>query len=177
MRLFHVSESPGIARFEPRRFSGGVECDAPVVWAIDEDHVVNYLLPRDCPRVTYSVPSPPATRETKRLFLPNGPVRVVAIERAWHGRAETTPLHLYELPSESFRSIDVNAGYYVSSEVVVPVAVTRIDRPADAIRVRGAEFRVLDSLWPLHDEVVATIERFSIIRMRNASPRPPPPLP
>ena len=49
-RLFHVSEDPTIARFEPRPVASpdsGVTGDA--VWAVAESHLPNYLLPRDCP--------------------------------------------------------------------------------------------------------------------------------
>ena len=52
--LFHASSEPDINVFEPRN------CRNPLtdkyenpVWAIDEAHVQNYLLPRDCPRVTF----------------------------------------------------------------------------------------------------------------------------
>ena len=48
-RLYHVSDTPGIARFDPRRIGDGPE----TVWAIDEAHLVNYLTPRDCPRVCF----------------------------------------------------------------------------------------------------------------------------
>ena len=54
MRLFHVSERTGIARFEPRpppSLDAGVSDD--VVWAIEARLLANYLLPRDCPRVTF----------------------------------------------------------------------------------------------------------------------------
>ena len=48
--LFHISEESDIARFEPRasEYATGL-----VVWAIDETRLCNYLLPRECPRVTY----------------------------------------------------------------------------------------------------------------------------
>jgi hypothetical protein len=53
-RLFHISDEPGIARFDPRPAN---EFDSSVVdaavWAIDEEHLPNYLVPRDCPRVRY----------------------------------------------------------------------------------------------------------------------------
>ncbi len=48
--LFHVSEESGIKRFEPRALEGGGK---PVVWAIDDARLRNYLVPRDCPRVTF----------------------------------------------------------------------------------------------------------------------------
>jgi hypothetical protein len=44
--LFHISEESGIERFEPRPSQYAMEL---VVWAIDADHLRNYLLPRECP--------------------------------------------------------------------------------------------------------------------------------
>jgi len=57
--LYHVSEYSHIERFEPRPPPcSGVGPVESVVWAIDEEHLHNYLLPRDCPRVTfYALPS------------------------------------------------------------------------------------------------------------------------
>jgi len=37
---------------------------------------------------------------------------------------------------------------------------------------RDVELRVTPSLWPLRDAVVASTLQFSLIRMRNATPRP-----
>jgi len=48
--LFHVSEQQGIELFEPRWSESAAK---EVVWAIDADHLRNYLVPRECPRVTY----------------------------------------------------------------------------------------------------------------------------
>jgi hypothetical protein len=45
--LFHVSEEPGIERFEPRPSEYAGE---PAVWAIDAERLRNYLVPRECPR-------------------------------------------------------------------------------------------------------------------------------
>jgi hypothetical protein len=47
--LFHVSEDRGIDVFEPR----GADGKDAFVWAIDGERLRNYLLPRECPRVTY----------------------------------------------------------------------------------------------------------------------------
>ena len=45
------------------------------------------------------------------------------------------------------------------------------DAAIDKLFARGVELRVLSSLWPLRDAVVASSLGFSIIRMRNAQPR------
>ena len=58
VRLFHFSDDPAIARFEPRpvarpslRPAGQDWLNGPLVWAIDEPHHPMYLFPRDCPRI------------------------------------------------------------------------------------------------------------------------------
>lgn len=52
--LYHISNIAGITCFDPRPApSSCVDIAEPVVWAIDEAHLHNYLLPRDCPRVTF----------------------------------------------------------------------------------------------------------------------------
>ncbi|MDB5538726.1 MAG: hypothetical protein JWQ89_453 [Devosia sp.] len=47
--LFHVSERGNIDVFVPRLAADG----EAKVWAIEARTIVNYLLPRDCPRVTF----------------------------------------------------------------------------------------------------------------------------
>ena len=64
--LFHVSEELGIERFEPRP---SPSADEPVVWAIDADRLRNYLLPRDCPRVTYYAGRATAAADVERETL------------------------------------------------------------------------------------------------------------
>ena len=76
--LYHVSEEAGITRFEPRP---AVNLDYPVVWAVHEDRLRNYLLPRDCPRVTFFA-GPETTPQDIERFLGSSPA-VVAIESLW----------------------------------------------------------------------------------------------
>lgn len=73
--LFHVSEEFGIERFEPRLSQYAEE---PVVWAISDKRLHNYLVPRDCPRVTYYSGSETNASDVER-FLGSSPA-VVAIE-------------------------------------------------------------------------------------------------
>ena len=54
--FYHVSEESNIAVFEPRlppSPDSGVQGE--VVWAIDQEHLPNYLLPRDCPRSDFQL--------------------------------------------------------------------------------------------------------------------------
>jgi hypothetical protein len=166
MRVFHVSEETGIELFEPRMIEGATE---PLVWAINDERVHNYLLPRDCPRVTFYA-GPRTSAEDRERFLGPSPA-VVAIESAWFDRVRSCRLFCYQLPGETFSCHDETAGYYVSRIAVRPSAVEYIDDLVAALVRRGVELRVLPCLWSLRDAVVASTLEFSIIRWRNASPR------
>jgi hypothetical protein len=79
--LFHVSEEPAVAEFSPRPSQYTQD---PVVWAVHDDKIRNYLLPRDCPRVTCYADAPPFQRspsgfsERARRLLPLKPVGGIA---------------------------------------------------------------------------------------------------
>jgi hypothetical protein len=161
--LYHVSEEPQIARFDPRPSH---LVDVPVVWGIDEDHLRNYLLPRECPRVTFYA-GPQTTRIDRERFL-GSCSSVVAIESAWFERLERTRLYCYHLPPATFECLDAGAGYFVSREPVSPTGVDAVLNPRADLERRGVKLRVLNDLWPLHDAVVASSLIFSMIRMRNA---------
>jgi hypothetical protein len=167
--LFHLSEEPGIERFHPRPSEYTSE---PVVWAINADRLHNYLMPRDCPRVTWYAGRETTAADVDR-FLGSSPA-VVAIENGWLERLRSCRLYSYQMPPESFECLDECAGYFASRMAVEPVAVEIIeDLPGELLR-RGIELRFVPSLWELRDAVVASTLQFSIIRMRNAQPRATP---
>ncbi|WP_309644679.1 DUF6886 family protein [Phenylobacterium sp.] len=169
-RLFHVSEEAGIARFDPRpppSTDSGVTGDC--VWAVDEDHLVNYLLPRDCPRVTYGR-GPTTTDEDAARFL-GGARRVVAFEAVWLERVMACPLRIYEFPTEDFEAALPGAGYWIARKPVIPNAERGRGNLVAALIEAGAEVRILQDFWPLSDAVAASSLEFSIIRKRNAQPR------
>jgi hypothetical protein len=171
--LYHVSDQAGIARFDPRPTpSSTIDATAEVVWAIDEVHLPNYLLPRDCPRVTFGAGVMTTAADVERWLV--SAARVVAIERDWVDRLRRARLYCYHLPTQSFRLLDVHAGYYVSSEPVTPVSVRHIDDVVLALLAHDVEVRLVPSLWSLRDAVVASSLEFSLIRMRNAQPRTSP---
>lgn len=164
--LFHISEDPGIVNFQPR---ASESAGAPVVWTIDADRLRNYLVPRDCPRVTFAA-GPAASAMDVARFLGESPA-VVAIESGWFERLRSLRLYCYHLPHETFECSDQNAGYFVSREAVVPVHVEVLADPIAELLKRGVELRLLPSLWVLRDAVMRSSLQFSIIRMRNALPR------
>jgi hypothetical protein len=161
--LFHVSEERSIERFEPRPSTAGI---GPVVWAIDKDRLRNYLLPRECPRVTYYAGRETTDADVER-FLGSSPA-VIAIEREWFDRLRSCRLYCYHLPPDTFECVDECAGYFVSRLPVMPARVEVVDDPLSELLRRGVELRVVPNLWPLRDAVVTSSLQFSIIRMRNA---------
>jgi hypothetical protein len=164
--LFHISEESAIGRFEPR---SSESARGLVVWAIAENHLCNYLLPRDCPRVTYYA-GPDTTGTDVERFLGSSPA-VVAIESGWLERARSSRLYCYHMHPETFECTDPRAGYFVSRVPIIPARVEIIYNPLAELLRRGVELRVLPSLWSLRDAVVASSLQFSLIRMRNAVPR------
>lgn len=169
MRLYHVSDAPDIRVFEPRAGGQGFE-DEAVVWAVDEEHLPNYLLPRDCPRVTFSAGAAVAPEDVERLLCGTTARRVIAVESGWLARVREERLWVYEFDPAPFVLADEIAGYYVSREAVEPVSTTEIDDILRELAGHDVELRVMPSLWKLRDAVVDSTVAYSIIRMRNAQP-------
>jgi hypothetical protein len=167
--LIHVSEECDIRRFEPRPSE---YTDEPVVWAVDPTRLSNYLVPRDCPRVTYYAGPATSAADLER-FLGSSPA-VVAVESRWWERMRSRRLYCYHLPPETFNCIDECAGYFVSRHPVVPARVEILNDPITELLGLGVELRFVPDLWPLRDAVVASTLRYSIIRMRNARPNAAP---
>jgi hypothetical protein len=170
--LFHVSEERGIERFEPRPVpspDSGVEGLA--VWAVDDAHLPNFLLPRDCPRVTFRVGAN-TTADDRAMFLPDKNTRhVVAVEARCYRRIASCRIFLYEMPLATFENAVAAAGYFISRVAVTPLRAIELSNPIDAILERGVELRFVPDLWPLRDEIVESSLEFSMIRMKNAAPR------
>ena len=165
--FFHVSEQDDIRVFHPRLFSTAPDA-GPVVWAIDVLKLPNYLLPRDCPRVTFGASA--ATTVEDRLQFGVGEGRVVVIEAGWLRRVCEGCLHVYDMPTSGFRLFDGSAGYWLSTDSVMPRHTFTLTDLPNAIVERGGELRVVHRLWPIRDAVAKSTLAFSMIRMRNALP-------
>ena len=166
MSLYHLSDDPGIAHFDPRP---SVYTPEPVVWAIAPERVVNYLTPRDCPRVCFRAGPDSSAADIERHL--GGDTVVVAIEAAWLERLRTGQLFRYVMPRDGFVLADESAGYWVSHGSVTPLGMDVLDDLPSAIANEGATLRVLPSLWGLHDAVRSSSLVYSMIRMRNAADR------
>jgi Family of unknown function (DUF6886) len=74
--LFHVSEERGIEQFEPR---ASVDGSASAIWAIEAGRLCNYLVPRECPRVTFYAGRQTTDADVRRFL--GSSTAVVTIER------------------------------------------------------------------------------------------------
>jgi hypothetical protein len=164
--LFHVSDARALDVMRPRPSPAGTpHAGRLLVWAVDEEHLVNYLLPRQCPRVTW------AARGVTEPLLHSPAPRVVAVEHAWAPLLGRAGLSVHRLDPAGFAVLDANAGYWVSEGDAAVLDVRRVDDCLAAIADTGAELRLTASLWPYVDAVVSGAREFSAIRMRNARPR------
>jgi hypothetical protein len=170
MKLFHVSDQPGIGVFMPRPATAAPGL-GPVVWAVDGSHLPNCLLPRHCPRVTYAVASRTSPEDRQRFGVQDH-TRVVVVERSWLKRIERGTIFRYRLPSEPFRLYDGPAGYWVSLQPVAPLDVVAVHDIRGSLAGLGAELRVVSNLCSQHQAVAQSTLEFSMIRMPNATPPP-----
>jgi Family of unknown function (DUF6886) len=172
IKLFHVSGRGDIALFVPRPVpspDAGVEGEA--VWAIDEAHLPNYLLPRDCPRVTFRAAGRTTAGDRAKFLTGTKAARVIAVEARWLPAIRSDSLFLYRFSPDAFALTDKGAGYYISRRAVAPLSVARLDDLLTELLQRNIELRILPDLWALRDAVSASTLEFSIIRFRNAAPR------
>lgn len=168
-RLYHISDQPGIEVFEPRVTARQPDAK-PVVWAIGEAHLPNYLFPRECPRVCFHAREDSDPKDIARLLNTTAAKIVITVESAWLPRLRTERLHLYELDPTGFSLADEIAGYYTSEAAVKPVSETPIADILSELMRHDVELRVAPSLWRVREEVIHSTLGFSIIRMRNAQP-------
>jgi hypothetical protein len=173
MSLYHFSDNPDIGVFTPRpvlipsqRPAGFEWLNGPLVWAVDDFHQPMYLFPRDCPRILVWPQAETTPEDRERWFGGRSCHAIAHIEWAWFDRVRTETLYRYELPEASFQDSGVGAGW-VSREPVTPIKVETLrDLPA-ALRARGVELRVMESLRPLKG-IWKTSLHASGLRLRNA---------
>ena len=170
--LYHFSENPSIDRFAPRIAPTSAMKDE-AVWAVDAEHAHLYYFPRDCPRVHFAMAT--TTPEDRKRFLGLSTAKhVAAIEIEWLSRLRSTKLFRYRLPPAGFELVDEHAGYWIARHEVRPLDVEPLDDLLDANVAAGVELRIMPSLWPLYEAVIASTLEFSIIRWRNAGPKEAP---
>lgn len=166
--VHHFSEDPSIVRFEPHVPKTN-PTQQPAVWAIDSEHAPLYWFPRDCPRVTVWPREPDERAEFYRR-LATSAHRLHAIETSWFDRMVTTQLFRYDFDASDFAPRTDAGGYWISREVVEPVAITALGNLIDAHDAARIELRLVPNLWPLVGLVQDGQWDFSCVRLVNAAP-------
>ena len=162
--LWHVSEDPTIARFEPHHRPGHT-LDEQLVWAIDTRHLPLYWFPRDCPRATWWAKDDTSDDDVQRWLDGDRSRRVSVIESAWLERMRGVRLFAYRMPEKTFEPWDK---FFVSRETVVPLELVELGDLLARHAKAGIELRITPALYPLWDNVIRTTLEFSGIRLRNA---------
>ena len=167
LTLFHFSEDPAIARFEPLPPPAGQDMP-PVVWAIDAWHTPMYYFPRDCPRACFWPGERTIADDRERWFGGVDAKMVIAVEAAWLERIRTTALYRYAMPDATFVLNDATAGHYVSHDPVVPLSVEPVGDLLTALADASVELRITPTLVALWQRVITSTLEFSGTRLRNA---------
>lgn len=168
-KLFHVSEEPGITRFDPRPSPSELPgVTGNVVFAISNRLLHNYLLPRNCPRVTFYQSVDTTTADREKFWGNSTAEFIVIVESGWYQRIKEAKIYVYEFPTEDFTLIDETAGYYVAYKAIVPISVNMEDDCIAALLEKNVELRFTPSLGRLANQVIASSLSYSLIRMRNA---------
>jgi len=168
-KLFHISEEPGIKIFHPRpspQFYDSIKGD--VVFAISDKMLHNYLLPRECPRVTYYINQNTTNTDKEKFFGESKADYIINVEEHWKEKIENTVLFKYEFTPETFSLLDETAGYYVSYQEIVPVFIEEVKDVYNEYSKRNVKIRFLTNLQKLADDVKNSSLSFSIIRHGNA---------
>jgi hypothetical protein len=151
--LYHYSDDPNIAVFEPRLMPRRPEVDEAFVWAVDDAYAFTYCFPRDCPRIIIW-PLESTTEADRERWFGSSDARAIAhIEWAWFEPMRATTLYRYTLPAGTFEAVGAESGpgNYVSRSAVTPLAVEAVPDLFAALRGANIEVRVLETLTPLWD--------------------------
>lgn len=168
MRLFHVSEESNINLFKPiKPYRKDMKDSPPLVWAINDTCLPNFLTPRDCPRVTYHRGDNTTEADIEKYFSSNESSHVIAIEHKWFEVMKSTTLYLYEVNDTNFYLQDSIAGYYVSEKEEIPINKIAINDLFDELFKRKIEIRLIPNLFKLCEEIKETSLKWSMCRMGN----------
>ncbi len=166
--MLHFSEDPTITVFHPHVAATSRDGE-PYVWAVDASRAPDYWFPRRCPRAMAWVVE--STTEADRALL--GDDRVHAVEHGWLEAMRTVELYAYRLPAADFEPFGDYC--HVSTRTVRPLGpAERVGDLFDLFDLHaeaGIQLRVVSSLWPFWDRVVASTLGFSGIRLANGCPR------
>lgn len=175
-QVLHFSEDRTITRFAPHVAATAQQPES-YVWAVDWHNAPSYWFPRQCPRAMAWATARTSAEDRALVLGPGGGERVHAVEYGWLEAMRTVELYAYRFEAAHFRPFGAPAEphAWVSEQTVLPLG------PAEPVGDLFALFeeadiqlRVLPSLWPFWNAVVASTLGFSGIRLRNAKPQDQP---
>ncbi|HEX2787412.1 MAG TPA: hypothetical protein VHP32_05855 [Ignavibacteria bacterium] len=164
--LFHFSEKPDIKKFFPQIISYN---NLPAcVWAIDEEHSVNYFFPRDCPRIIYAKSENITAKDEEKFFGGTNANKIITVENKNQERLSEAVIYKYTFDKAGFKLQDKIAGYYISYNEIIPLKCERMENLINKIKNTGAELRFMDDLNSLRIEILnSSIDNYSIIKMEK----------
>jgi len=163
--VWHVSEDPSIARFEPHHRAGH-SLDELLVWAVDTRHLPLYWFPRECPRATFWANSQTSGEDVSLFLNGDRSLRRHVIEREWLGRMRARRAVAYRLPAGTFEPWD---RFWISRVAVEPIELVELGDLVERHASAGIALDADDDLLALWERVVGSTLDFSGIRLRNAS--------
>ena len=163
--LWHVSEDPALARFEPHHRPGHT-LDEQLVWAIDTRHLPLYWFPRECPRATFWAVSTTTDDDVETFLSGERSRRVHVVEPNWLAPMRTTRVLAYRLPGETFERWD---RFWISRTGVEPLERVELGDLVELHARAGIELTAMDDLLALWERVITSSLDFSGIRLRNAT--------
>jgi hypothetical protein len=171
IRLYHVSDDPDIAKFVPRITTRtDMQQTKGLVWALEESGIVNFLVPRQCPRVYYRATENTTEEDISRFFASSAR-QGIAIESIWHERMTKASLYIYEFDGAGFYPAD-GPMYMVSEHTQIPLSVTKVDNLFERLFERNVEVRILPNLHQLKEAVLQSTLRGGMMRSGLAQPKP-----
>lgn len=169
--VLHFSEDPTITHFTPH-VAPTAQVPGAYVWAVDRRRCPDYWFPRQCPRAMAWVEESTSDDDQDRIIGAGCGTRVHAVEYGWLEPMRSVRLYAYRLPAAAFRPIGEPPHAHVAVQPVEPLGpAERVGNLFELHAAAGIQLRVLDTLWPFWDRVVASTLGFSGIRLRNAQPR------
>lgn len=170
LRLFHISEEGHIQKFVPRTSPQHYTAiNGDVVFAISNERVHNYLLPRNCPRICYWQNKHTTQSDIAEFFAGTSTQNVIVIEDAWLKAVNDSKLYCYEFAVDDFELLDENAGYYIAYNAQVPIKFSTIDKPMEMLRQLGVTVVNIPALKHLAERITKSTLSFSLIRLRNST--------
>ena len=171
MSFYHVSDDPGITEFIPR-ITARTDMDnfKGYVRALDERGLINFMTPRNCPRVYYYAVET-TTEEDIAKYFASSARHGIAIENIWHECMTKASLYIYELDAITFYKAD-GPGYYISEQTQIPLSVTKVDNLFEQLFEKNVEVRILPNLHQFKEAVMQSTVRGGMMRTGLAQPKP-----